>query len=53
MRPHAKVQAAGAAGASTVLLVWVLAQAGVSMPPEVAAAVTTLLATAAGYLRHA
>lgn len=50
-RTHPKVKAAGGAGAAAVVLVWVLDQVGVSMPPEVAAAVTTLLATGAGYLK--
>ncbi len=51
MRPHPKVAASGTAGAATIVLVWVLGQAGVSVPPEVAAAVTTLLSFAAGYLK--
>lgn len=46
-----KVQAAGAAGAVATLLVWLATFAGVEVPAEVAAAVTTLLATAAGWLK--
>ena len=48
-----KVKAGGAAGALTVVLVFVLAQAGVDLPPEVAAAVTVLLSTFAGWLKVA
>lgn len=46
-----KVAAVGAAGAATVVLVWALGFIGVEVPGEVASAFTTLLATAAGYLR--
>lgn len=48
---NAKVQAAGAAGAVTTVLVWGLTFAHVEVPPEVAAAVTTLIATAAGWAK--
>lgn len=48
---NAKVQAAGAAGAVTTLLVWVASLFGVDVPPEAAAAATTLFATLAGYLK--
>ena len=48
-KPSSKIQAAGAAGAVTIVLVWALAQAGVELPPEVASAITTIVATAAGY----
>jgi hypothetical protein len=48
---NAKVQAAGAAGAATTLLVWLANLFGVNVPPEAAAAATTLLATLAGYLK--
>ena len=48
--PTAKVTSGGAAGAFVLLLVWALDDyAGVTMPPEVAAALTTLLSFAAGY----
>jgi hypothetical protein len=50
---HSKVQAAGAAGAASIVLVWVLSQLGVSMPAEVASALTTLVAAGAGWLRTA
>ena len=48
-----KVQAAGAAGAITILAVWVAGLFGLSVPPEAASAFTTLIATAAGYLKSA
>jgi len=48
---HEKVKASGAAGAVTVLLVFALEQAGVSVPPEVASALTTVIGFVAGYLR--
>lgn len=51
-KPHPRVQAAGAVGAASIVLVWALAQAGVDMPAEVASAVTTLLSFAAAYLRR-
>jgi len=45
-----KVQAGGAAGAATVILVWAAGAAGLDVPPEVASAFTTLIAAAAGWL---
>lgn len=51
-KPHPRVQAAGAAGAASIVLVWAVSQAGVTMPAEVASAVTTLLSFAAAYLRR-
>lgn len=53
MTAHPKVQAAGTAGAASVLLVYVLARLGLDLPAEVASAITTLLAFAGGYLRAA
>jgi hypothetical protein len=50
--PSKKVSAAGAAGAATVLVVFIAGQFGLDVPPEAAAALTTLLATAAGYARR-
>lgn len=47
--PQPKVLAGGVAGAVTVLLVYVVGLAGVDVPPEVAAAVTTVITFAAGY----
>lgn len=48
---HPKVQAAGAAGAATVVVVFIARELGLEVPGEVASALTTLFATAAGYLR--
>lgn len=50
--PIPKVVAAGTAGAVTVLLVWIAGLLGLDVPEEVAAAVTAILATAAGYLKR-
>ena len=48
--PTQKVTAVGAAGAVSIVLVWVLHQfAHLDMPVEVASAITTLLAFLAGY----
>jgi hypothetical protein len=52
MTPTPKIQAAGAAGAATTVLVFVAGQLGLDITPEVAAAVTTLIATGAGYLKR-
>lgn len=46
-----KVAAAGVAGFVTTILVFVAAQLGLEIPGEVAAALTGLLAFAAGYLK--
>ncbi len=49
--PRPKIAAAGIAGAATTILIWILHDlVGVEVPPEVAAALATLLAFAAGYL---
>jgi hypothetical protein len=48
--PEKKVTAATLAGAIATILVWVLHLAGVDVPSEVAAAITTVLAAIAGYL---
>jgi hypothetical protein len=53
MKLHPKVAAGSTAGAASILLVWVLAQAGVDMPDHVAQAVTVLLSALAGYLKAA
>jgi hypothetical protein len=50
---HRKVSAAAVGGAFATLTVFVLAQLGVDAGPEVAAALTTLAAFAAGYLKTA
>lgn len=46
-----KVKAASMAGAISVLIIWAATYAGVTIPPEVASAFSTLLAFAAGYLK--
>jgi hypothetical protein len=48
--PEKKVTAATLAGAIVTILIWVLKMAGVGIPAEVAAAITTILAAVAGYL---
>jgi hypothetical protein len=50
LAPTAKVSAAGAAGAGSVVLCWLLSLFGVDVPAPVAAALATLLAAGAGYL---
>jgi hypothetical protein len=50
--PVAKVTAAGAGGAVAVVGVYVAGLFGVEVPAEVAAAVSTLAAFAAGYLKR-
>jgi putative flippase GtrA len=48
--PRPKVAAAGIAGAATTILIWILnSLLGVEVPPEVAAALATILAFLAGY----
>lgn len=45
-----KVQAGGLGGAVTVVLVWLLgALANIDIPPEVASAFTTIIATGLAY----
>jgi hypothetical protein len=48
--PEKKVTAATLAGAIATILVWILHLAGVNIPPEVSAALTTVLAAVAGYM---
>jgi hypothetical protein len=49
--PVRKVAAGGVAGAITVIIVWILAAAfKVTIPPEIASAITVVLSFAAGYL---
>ncbi|MCO6009697.1 hypothetical protein NE236_32475 [Actinoallomurus purpureus] len=45
-----KVTAAAIAGALVTIVVWILRLSKIDVPPEVAAAATTLLAAVAGYL---
>jgi hypothetical protein len=49
LKPTNKVSAATAAGAASILLVFVLGELGVDLTSEAAAAVATLLAFAGGY----
>lgn len=51
LKPRPKVAAAGIAGALTTLVLWVLALYGLSVPPEVAAAIAAVLSFAAGWLK--
>lgn len=46
-----KVAAGGAAGAVTIVLVWIAGELGLEIPGEVAAAITVLISTAAGWLK--
>jgi putative flippase GtrA len=49
--PVRKVAAGGAAGAVTVILVWIASAAfKVDIPPEVASAITVVISFVAGYL---
>ena len=48
--PEKKVTAATLAGAIVTIVIWILRLAHVDVPPEVAAAITTILAAVAGYL---
>ena len=50
--PVPKVAAAGIAGSLTVLLVFILGQLNFEVPPEVASAVTTIIAFLAGYFKR-
>lgn len=50
--PVPKVAAAGAGGALAVVAVWAAGLVGVDLPAEVAAALATLAAFAAGYLKR-
>lgn len=48
--PEKKVTAAAVAGAVVTIAVWILGMFGIDVPPAVAAAITTLLGAAAGWL---
>ena len=48
---HPKVKAASAAGSVMILISWIVGLYHVTIPPEVAAAGTTIIASAAGYLK--
>jgi uncharacterized membrane protein YfcA len=53
MNLNPKASAAGVAGAVTLVIVFVLGQLGVEIPPDVAAAATTIIMFAAAYLKSA
>lgn len=53
MNLNPKTTAAGIAGAVTLVIVFVLGRLGVEIPADVAAAVTTIIAFAAAYLKSA
>ena len=48
--PNRKVGSAGLAGALSVLVIWILGESGIDISAEVAAALTTVLMFAVGYL---
>lgn len=48
--PTNKVAGAGLAGAVSIVIVWALGMTGVDVPPEVASAITTILAFGTAYL---
>jgi hypothetical protein len=49
--PTSKVVAGGAAGAVSIILVWVAGLFGLEVPAEVASAFTVLLSSAAAYFK--
>lgn len=49
--PTPKVAAAGIAASIVTILVWVLNSLAIDVPPAVAAAMATLVAFAAGYIK--
>lgn len=51
LAPLPKVIATGLAGAATIVAVYVAGLFGLAVPPTVAAALTTILAFLAGYLK--
>ena len=53
MTLNPKVAAGGSASALTILVVFIAAQLGLAVPPEVASAFTTLVGFAAGYAKRA
>lgn len=53
MNLNPKTTAAGIAGAVTLVIVFVLGRLGVEIPADVAAAVTTIIAFVAAYLKSA
>jgi len=51
MNVNPKISAAAAAGAVTILLVWLCSLFGIDVPTDVASAITLIVAVAAGYVR--
>lgn len=51
MKPQPKVIAGGAAGAASIVIVYVAGLFGLDVPAEVASALTVLLSTATAYLK--
>lgn len=49
MKPDRKIQAGGVAGMLSTILVWLVGQFDVELPPEVAVAAATLIIFAASY----
>lgn len=52
LAPTSKVSAAGAGGAAGIVIVFIAGQFGLDVSPEVAAAITTLIALVAGYFKR-
>lgn len=48
-KPNTKVAAGGLAGGLSMLIIWGIGAAGVEVPAEVAAAITTLITFAVSY----
>lgn len=46
-----KVAAGGLAGSLSIILVYALSEAGVTLPPEVASALTVVISFIGGYLK--
>lgn len=51
LKPTEKVQAGGYSGAAAIVLLWGARQAGIDLEPEVAAAITLLIAGAGAWLK--
>jgi putative flippase GtrA len=51
VKPTKKVAAGGIGAAVSTLLVWILAELGVEVPPAVAASASTIIGLAAAWLR--
>lgn len=48
--PSASTVATGLSGAVTIIVIWIIGQRGVVIPPEIAAAITVVISTLTGYL---